>query len=74
MPQLHLYVPDEVALIVRERARSRRKTVSSYLADIVVREVASAWPKGFFDDVVGGWVGMPLRRASQGRFARPKLR
>ena len=44
VPQLHL----------RHRARSRRKTVSSYLAEIVRREVASGWPEGFFDDVVGG--------------------
>lgn len=74
MPQLHLYVPEEVAVLVRERARSRRKTVSSYLADIVRREVAAAWPKGFFDDVVGGWVGKRLRRPSQGRFeTRVKL-
>lgn len=74
MPQLHLYVPEEVVSLVRQRARSRRKTVSSYLADIVRREVASGWPKGFFDDVVGGWVGKPLRRPGQRRFeSRAKL-
>ena len=74
MPQLHLYVPEDVASLVRQRARSRRKTVSSYLAEIVRREVASGWPDGFFDDVVGGWVGKPLRRPSQRRFeSRAKL-
>jgi len=68
VPQLHLYVPEDVASLVRQRARSRRKTVSSYLAEIVRREVASGWPEGFFDDVVGGWAGKPLRRPGQGRF------
>jgi hypothetical protein len=70
VPQLHLYVPEEVASLVRQRARSRRKTVSSYLAEIVRREVAAGWPETFFDDVVGGWVGKPLRRPRQGRFKR----
>lgn len=77
MPQLHLYVPERLASLVRERARSRRKSVSSYLADLVRREVASGWPEGFFDDVVGGWVGRPLRRPSHGRFesrGRPRRR
>jgi hypothetical protein len=64
---LHLYVPDKVARLVRTRARARRLTVSRYLAELVHREVASAWPAGFFDDVVGGWSGAALRRPSQRR-------
>jgi hypothetical protein len=67
MPQLHLYVPDEVASLVRQRARARKMTVSGYLADLVRREVAAGWPTNFFDEVVGGWSGKPLRRAPQGR-------
>lgn len=70
MPQLHLYVPEEVATVVRQRARSRRKTVSAYLAEIVCREVATGWPRGFFDEVVGAWSGPSLRRPAQGRFER----
>ena len=68
MPQLHLYVPDRVAGVVRERARARGMTVSGYLAELVTREVASDWPEGYFDQVVGGWEGGPLRRPAQGRF------
>jgi hypothetical protein len=67
MPQLHLYVPDQVASLVRQRARARRMTVSGYLADLVRREVAAGWPADFFDEVVGGWSGKPLRRPAQGR-------
>ncbi len=70
MPQLHIYVPDKVASVVRERARARGMTVSGYLAELVVREVASGWPDGYFDEVVGGWEGPPLRRPAQGRFEK----
>jgi hypothetical protein len=70
MPQLHVYVPDKVASLVRERARARGMTVSGYLAELVVREVASDWPGGYFDEVVGGWEGQPLRRPDQGRFEK----
>jgi hypothetical protein len=70
VPQLHIYVPEKVAGIVRDRALSRGMTVSGYLAELVTREVASEWPPGYFDTVVGGWEGKPLRRPSQGRFER----
>jgi hypothetical protein len=70
MPQLHLYVEDRIASVVRQRARARKMTVSGYLADLVRREVASGWPTGFFDEVVGAWAGGPLRRPAQGRFER----
>jgi hypothetical protein len=70
VPQLHLYVPEDVASLVRQRARSRRKTVSSFLAEIVCREVAGGWPPGYFDEVVGGWAGKSLHRPAQGRFER----
>ncbi len=65
MPQLHLYVPQEVAREVKRRAEAKGRTVSAYLADLVKREVVDAWPQGFFEDVVGGWAGEPLRRAPQ---------
>jgi hypothetical protein len=70
MPQLHLYVPDAVASLVRQRARALKMTVSGYLAELVRREVAAGWPGGFFDSVVGAWAGKPLRRPPQGRFER----
>jgi hypothetical protein len=70
MPQLHLYVPEGVANVVRQRARARNMTLSGYLAELVKREVVSGWPHRYFDSVVGGWRGKPLRRAPQGRFER----
>lgn len=67
MPQLHLYVPEHVASLVRQRARARKMTVSGYLADLVRREIAPGWPAEYFDEVVGGWAGKSLRRPRQGR-------
>jgi len=65
MPQMHLYVPREVAREVKRRAEAKGSTVSAYLANLVKREVVDAWPEGFFEEVVGGWNGEPLQRPPQ---------
>lgn len=70
MVQLHLYVPDDVAKLAKSRAKAAGKSLSSYLADLVVRDVAGEWPESFFEEVVGGWKGAPLRRPKQGRVER----
>lgn len=57
MPQLHLYVPEEIAAKVRERAKARNTTVSRYLAEVVKREVGGGWPEGYFERVSGKWEG-----------------
>jgi hypothetical protein len=57
MPQLHFYVPNEVAEKLRERAKARGLSLSKYLADIVSQEVAQGWPEAYFEEVVGSWVG-----------------
>ena len=43
-------------------------SVSRYLAEVVKRELHPQWPASFFEQVVGGWQGEPLRRAEQGAF------
>jgi hypothetical protein len=70
MPQWHLYVPDDVAEIAKSRAKTAGKSLSAYLADLIVGDAAGAWPEGFFEEVVGGWKGEPLRRPMQGRADR----
>ena len=52
------------------RARAAGKSLSSYLAGLVVHEVAGEWPEGFFEEIVGGWKGEPLQRPKQGRAER----
>ena len=68
MPQLHLYVPREVADRAQHAAEARGMSLSRYLAEVVRREVGEGWPPGFFDEVVGGWVGESLERPPQGDF------
>jgi hypothetical protein len=70
MPQLYFYVPDEVADKIRQEAKAADISISRYLAELVKRQVASEWPKGFFDDVVGGWQGERLTRPPQGDYER----
>ena len=57
MPQLHLYVPEDVAAKVREKAKARNLTVSRYLAEVIKREVGEGWPEGYFEKVCGKWEG-----------------
>ncbi len=68
MPQLHAYVPSRLADRLRARAKARGIPVSRHLAELIQKDVGSSWPDGFFEHVVGGWQGGPLRRAPQGRF------
>lgn len=57
MPQLHLYVPKDIALKVQEKAKARNLTLSRYLAEVIKRDVGEGWPEGYFDSVCGKWVG-----------------
>lgn len=68
MPQLHFYVPEQVADRIRQEAKAVDLSVSQYLAEVVKRELHPQWPEGFFEDVVGGWQGELLQRADQGAF------
>lgn len=66
MPQLNLYVPDELAERIHRAADAADLSVSRYLAELVRRDVETAWPVGYFENVIGGWAGEPLERAPQG--------
>lgn len=55
MPQLHLYVSDDVATALRERARERGTSLSRLLAEIVTRDARRAWPEGWLERVAGAW-------------------
>jgi hypothetical protein len=70
MAKWHLYVSDDVAEIAKSQAKAAGKSLSGYLADLIVRDAAGEWPEGFFEEVVGGWKGEPLRRPRQGRAER----
>jgi len=64
--QLHLYVSDEVADALRRKADARGLPVSRYLAELVQRDTAVEWPRGYFDAVIGAWQGEALERDHEG--------
>ena len=70
MPQLHCYVNEEVAEVIRRRARARRLSVSKYLAQLAEQDAAIGWPAGYFENVIGGWKGDPLVRPAQGDYEK----
>jgi len=68
MPQLHCYVPDDIAEIIKERARARGLSVSQYLALLATADAEAGWPPGYFENVIGKWHGEPLVRPAQGEY------
>ena len=65
MARLYCYVPEVTARKVRGRAETAGISTSRYLAEPVRRDVESGWPKGYFEQVVGGWQGGELVRPEQ---------
>ena len=51
MPQLHFYVPDEVAEQVKARAAKARMPVSRYVAELVRRDAGQGWPESYFERI-----------------------
>lgn len=66
---MHFSVPESVALAIRKRARTEDLTVSKFLAALVMSQVGTGWPAGYFDKVLGGWQGPPLERPPQERLS-----
>ena len=68
MPQLHLYVSNDLAKKIQQEAQAVDMSISRYLANLVEREVGTDWPERFFEEVIGGWLGDPLQCPPQGEF------
>jgi hypothetical protein len=66
MAQMHFYVPDALADLIRQRAAQRGLSVSKFLAEVVAHEITDAWPTGYAEEVLGCWQGEPLERSPQG--------
>lgn len=65
MPQLHLYVPEDLAAEIARRADRLGVSVSKYLADVVKKEVSPGWPPGYFEQVVGSITDETFQRPPQ---------
>jgi hypothetical protein len=66
MSQLHFYVPDEVEMQLRVKARQANLSLSKYLADLVKREAGTQnqWPEGYFE-LFDAWQGEPQNRPDE---------
>ena len=60
MPQLHMYVPSNIAERVRHRAEEQGKSTSQVLAEVIKREFGSSWPADFVERYTGFWQGAPI--------------
>ncbi len=49
MPQLHFYLPKELAEQVKKNAKRQGKTASAYVAEIVKQKLERSWPPGYFE-------------------------
>lgn len=67
MPQLHCYVNDQLAEKVQQQADQAHLSVSKYISLLIMRDVGSDWPKGYFA-LFGQWQGDSLERAPQGGY------
>ena len=66
MKRVSCHLSDEVADRLREKARSSQQSISSYLRNLVEKDIPDHWPEGFFE-LAGQWEGM-LERPDQGEF------
>ena len=58
MPQINLYVSEELERRIRAEARRRRLSLSAYVAGILEKRLGKkGWDEEFFTNVVGGWEG-----------------
>ena len=60
MPQLHFYLPEDVAKQVRENAEQLGQSTSSYVASIVKEKIQLGWPEGYFESFGSGDVDINL--------------
>lgn len=66
MPQIHFYVPRDLASKISDRATASGMSTSRYVAELVKRDLSAGWPEGYFEEVAGGWKGEDLERPGQG--------
>lgn len=69
MPQLHCYVPEEIAEKFRQKAEHAHLSVSRYLAELIKKEIVSEWPEDYFG-LFGSWEGDTLERPEQGSYEK----
>jgi len=54
MPQVTIYLPDEVAKQARQHAKKERRSLSSWVSELVKRETGEEWPSTLIDVLESG--------------------
>jgi hypothetical protein len=65
MPQLHCYVPEDLAKQLQEKANQAHLSLSKYLAMLIKKDIGNQWPEDYFD-LYGSWEGEEIQRPAQG--------
>jgi len=60
MPQLHFYVPDDVAAQIKARAAQAKLSISRYVADLVKRDVSQCWQNDYLERISGAAQDTPI--------------
>lgn len=66
MPQIHFYVPDDVAQQIKARAAQEKLPISRYVANLVKRDVSRGWPEDYFERISGAAEGSTLKHEPSG--------
>ena len=66
MPQLHFYVPDDVAELIKARAAQSNLPVSRYVADLVKRDIGRGWPEDYLQRLSVAFAEAPIRYEPSG--------
>ena len=72
MAQMHFYVPDDFAKLIRQRARQANMPVSRYLVQLIRNELGNGWPDHYFDEIYGGGQCSGGRRKRPGETEDPR--
>lgn len=65
MPQLHCYLPEDLAKQVQEKANQAHLSSSKYIAMLIKKDMGNQWPDGYFD-LYGCWEGEAIQRSEPG--------
>lgn len=60
MPQLSLYLPDELMAQLRERAEEAHVSLSAFVTEVLERELKDVWPESV-TELAGAWPDFPTR-------------
>ena len=56
MPQLAIYIDDQLSKKLNKAIKTSGKTRSKWVADLIKAKLEDEWPKGFFE-LAGSWEG-----------------